>query len=289
MKEENLKERIIVLIFIVVFTMLFVLLLTSVNNYWNATFQTVDMLLILAMSLIATIYPLIKKERTKLPELLVIFICVSLLVVSVIVFASLATDKYKDAVIQISASCIGGMISLYGIGLTIKHNRLEKEKDDIAKAKPNIFPISEQMWASLEGLTRLIRDVEIRSDLSTLKKVKRCDAHYEFAPIYLANSDLSMCTFKGIIVNENETIVFQYDNVLLKGSNNCFKLDYCFKYVQEIESIQLILGDMFGHTYGCYMSFVLEKKNNGNKILVLIKGTKKIQPLNIRIFSVFDS
>lgn len=288
MKEESLKERVIVLIFMVVFTALFALLLASVNNHWNEAFQTVDMLLILAMSLVATIYPLIKKGRTKLPELLFILVCVSFLVASVIVFASFATDKYKDAVIQISASCIGGMIALYGIGLTIKYNRLEKEKDDVAKAKPNIFPIGEQMWDSLEGPSKIVRGIEIRPDLSTLVKAKRGDTCYDFAPIYLANSDLSMCTFKGIVVNDNEVVVFQYDNVLLKSSNNCFKLDYCFKYDEEIENVQLVLGDMLGNTYGCYMSFVLEKKNNRNKTLILIKGTRKIQPLNIKALSVFD-
>lgn len=288
MKKEKVVELIVKPIFMLLFIAAFVLLVVSTSQNWGDAFQSVVMVLILVMSLLATLYPLIKKEKTSIPEMVFVFLCFSLLVASVIVFASLATDKYKDPVTQISAACVGGLLSLYGIGLTIKYNRLEKEKDVIEKAKPNVFPIGEQMWASLDKTSKNIRDIEIRTDLSTLEKAKRGDKCYEFVPIYLANSDLSMCTFKGIVVNDNETIVFQYDNVLLKGNNNCFILDYCFKYIDEIESIQLVLGDMLGNTYGCYVSFDLENKNNRNKTPIYIKGTRKIQPLDAKMFPVSE-
>lgn len=284
---KNHKEDIIETLFGLIFIGLFAFLVSSVANNWSENWQTIFMILILICSLIIVAYPLFKKQKSSIPELMVIGVCVLLLLISVIVFASVATGVYREPIIQISASFTGGLMALYGVGLTIKHNRLAKESDDILKAKPNIFPIGQQTWKSLAGTTKLERNIEIIPGLNNLKLVKGDNNSYSFAPIYLANSDLSMCVLKGIVVNDTKYIVFKYDVVLLKGSANCFKLDYCFELKESIGSVRFVAGDMLGNIYSCLMSFdcIDGKKNKPKQIRIL--GTLKTNPLDKRLIDIF--
>ena len=287
MRKRRLKETIFKSIFFVIFLALFALLVISVNVPWNEVFHFIFMFLILLMAFVFVLYPLIKKERTNFWEIIFVVFCILLLVAGVIIFDSLAKGTLRDPVIQISAAAIGGLISLYGIGLTIKYNRIHKEEDDIEKAKPNIFPISKQMWDSLDKNMKYVKDIEIRNDLSTVSERTKGNYTYQIVSVFVANSDLSMCTFKGMIVNGNDNIVFQYDNILLKGSNNCFNINYFFKTSDELNNLQLVLGDMLGNVYACCVSFVVEENKKTKTRIINIMSTLKTEILNSDKFNIF--
>ena len=284
---NGLKEKIFETIFCAVFLSLFILLLASTKYSWHEFWQISFMISLLICSSIAVAYPLFKKAKITIPELIIVGHCVLLLLISVIIFTSVFTGIYRDPIIQISASFTGGLMTLYGVGLTVKYSRLAKEQEDIKKAKPNIFPIGQQTWKSLIGIMKLERDIELQIDLSNLKIVNKGTNLYSFAPIHLANSDLSMCTFKGIIINEKNYLVFMYDVVLLKGSANCFKLDCYFEYKETIESIQLVLGDMLGNNYSCFVSFDASIKKNNKTTQIHINGVFEIMPADKHLPDVF--
>lgn len=284
---KNKKEIMLELIFLITYATLFVLLVIS-TKYWKECIQNTIMITILVASLMVVIYPLIKRGRIFFYEVLIVIACALLLLAAVIVFASVSTGTYRDPIIQISASFVGGVIALYGVGLTIKYNRLAKEQDDIEKAKPNIFPVGQQTWKSLTGTSKLERDIEPQLELSSLKKTNNNTNAYSFAPIYLANSDLSMCTLKGIVINDKNYIVFKYDVVLLKGSTNCFKLDYCFELKEDINSIQLVVGDMLGNTYACLMSFEYGSDKRKKSKQIHIMGTSETKLLDKNLMDVFN-
>ncbi len=273
-------EGISIITFVVVFVAFFVLLVSSVINGLDEKLQVFAMVAILLLSMIAAIYPLIKKSKTLFYEKIIVFICFVILISSVVVFASVSKDQYREPIIQISSASTGGLITLYGVGITIKANRLENERKDIEKAKPNIFPISDQTWEQLPENNKLERDIIIHRDLTKLEKARRTDACYSLAPLYLENSDLSMCTLKGIGINNKQFIVFQFDNVMLKGSTNCFYVDYNFKYDGEIESVQLILGDMYGNTYNCQTYFIIDDSRKRKNRSVSIYGVLKTELLD---------
>ena len=285
---ENHKYQIIKWGFLLVNFCLLVLLTISVKLPWEEVVQNCLMATILLLSLIAVFYPLIKREKSTKSELVIVGICVLLILISAIVFGAYSTGIYREPFIQISAAFVGGAITLYGVGLTIKYNRLAKEQDDIEKAKPNIFPIDPQTWKSLEGIAKLERDIEPQLELSSLKKTNNNTNAYSFAPIYLANSDLSMCTLKGIVINDKDYIVFKYDVVLLKGSTNCFKLDYCFELKEDINSIQLVVGDMLGNTYACLVSFEYGSDKRKKFKQIHIMGTLETKPLDKNLANVFN-
>lgn len=281
------KEAFFVILFCLIFIALFALLIASTNSNWPESWQITFMISILICSSIAVAHPLFKKERVTIPELIVVGICVLLLLIAVIIFASVATGIYRDPIIQISASFTGGLMTLYGVGLTIKYNRLAKEEDDIIKAKPNIFPIGQQTWKSLIGTEKLERDIEPQPELGNLKAIKDGINAYAFAPIYLANSDLSMCTLKGIIINGKYYIVFRYDVVLPRGSANCFKLDYCFELKEEIDSVELVVGDMLENTYTCLVSFALDSAKKKKAKQINIMGTLETKLLDAKLIDFF--
>ena len=173
MNNKTLIEKIVPLVFSTSYLALFILLTISAANKWNEISQNSFMFAILALSLVAVVYPLIKRERTNLPEKIIVVTCFTLLIIAIIVFASVSDGKYREPVIEISSAVTGGLLALYGIGITIKFNRLEKEKDEIEKAKPNVFPIGEQTWVQLDEKTKIQRDLFVRKDLSDFEEAKK--------------------------------------------------------------------------------------------------------------------
>ena len=208
MKKVNRVETIIELIFVALYLTLFILLMVASRNQWDDRCSVAFMALLLVLSLIGAIYPLIKKESITKSELVIVVVCFLLLIFAVIVFGAVSTGAYREPFIQVSSALVGGLLALYGVGMTIKYNRLDKEKEEINKAKPNIFPIGREMWSSLDKTSKMVRTIEINEHLNTLKKAKNGDKCYGFEPFFLANSDQSMCTIKGIIINDSEFIVF---------------------------------------------------------------------------------
>lgn len=269
MKKKSLFERIAGIAYPLLFLISFVLLLITINCHLDEVWQYVSAFSILALSIIGALYPLLKKDRITLSEKLIVCFCFPFLVAEIIVFASLSTGQLREPIIQILAALLGGGLTLYGVGLTIKSNRLDREQYEIEKARPNVFPIGEKTWKQLADDKKIEYDVEVREDLSSLKRVKKTDENYSFAPILLANSDLSMCTFKGIVINRSLCLVFQYDKIILKASNSCFKVDYHFAYSGEIESVQLILGDMYGNTYFRDFFFGIGSRGPKKKVIVI--------------------
>ena len=281
MKHQNQTKWIVIkIVFGILFLCSFSIMLLSTNLQWDESLKNGSMFIILLLSILAVFYPLLNKEKTPALEIAIVGICVLLLVIAVITFASVATGNLREPVIQISAAFIGGAITLYGIGLTIKYNRIAKEEDDIKKAKPNFFPISKQIWSSLANDTKLVRDVELIQERCNLDVSRPNEMSYSFSPIYLTNSDQAMCALDGIIINDKYYIVFKYGVVLLKESINCFKIDYSFSSKEEIETVQLVAGDMINNIYTCEVSFEYETSVKKNKKQIAIMGVLNIKKLD---------
>ena len=223
----------------------------------------------LAMMLLFMIYSilrsLIKKERNNWLDWVEVSLSILLAIIIVIAFASASPLAIKDAVIQISSAVIGGSLTLYGVGLTIKYSRLEKEDDEIRKAKPVVFPISELTWGSIPKEKRNNIFVEINEDLSELKYSKNKSAFNLFM-LLIANSDASLCGLFGLAIN-NRIIKFKYEQILAKNSYNMVAFEqsrdgYHFLIDEVIDSVSLLLIDMLGNIYECVSKFEIDNYNN---------------------------
>ena len=100
-----------------------------------------------------------------------------------------------------------------------------------------------------------------------MEPAKEEEPGYTFDYMYLANSDLAMCVYEGIIVNNH---VFYFDNgvVLLRGSNVVIFHNFKFKLEEEIKTVSLILSDVLDHHYRAEMEFKLQE--NGFETVIEI-------------------
>ena len=183
------------------------------------------------------------------------------IIVILIVFIASFPPEIKDAVIQLSSATIGGSLTLYGVGITIRHSKMEKEREETKRARPIVFPISETTWGGISKEKRTCVLVDINEKFSELKMSEEKDK-YVLSYILIANSDASLCSLFGILVN-NKLIKFEYEQVLAKNSYNLININsgYGFSFVLEenIKSVSVLLTDILGNVYECISRFEVDK------------------------------
>ena len=246
--------------------------------------------LLLVVAIIAVILPLTRKSKMPWWTIAGMLLCLTLLIYAVIVICVVVPERFETATTSVLGASVGGLFTIYGVGLTIKASRTQKEEDDIEKAKPNVFVVSNEKLNAKDGLAKNNICPDINISLSTLKPAKDQKDFYSFAPFSLANSDLAMCTFQGVTINNSLAIVFQYDNVLLKGSKNRLTVDYDFDLEEDLQSIELVLGDMLGNLYSCNVSF--NTKTSGKKkkkTTISILGVCGLAPIDEKLAKSFQA
>ena len=273
--EKEKREVIVSFIMSVLMAASLVALIFSIAFGWRIPKIAIGLVLIVAF-VAAVAWSLIKKDKLRVTDWVGIGISFFGTVLALIYLIILIEDdSQRNVVTAISASALGGLLTLSGVALTIKYNRVFREEDEIKKAKPYVFPISDLTWNSISKEKRNDVDVQINKTYSQIKEAAEGEKCYFFSTIKLANSDLSMCSIYGILVN-NKLIQFEHENILLKSSNNQIILNYRFKLKEKIKEIDLILNDMLRNTYAASVRFEIKPR----------QGT---QVQDIHIISVLDT
>ena len=223
-------------------------------------------LLLIFLSLVILIFnTLFKRTRYTTFELIELFCNFIITIVFVIAFlSSIQNDDIKSVAVPISSSVIGGLLTLTGVGLTIKYARIEKEEDEIKKAKPIIFPISDDAWNNLDNEKRTEIIADIDKEESDIKEDLKSSEAYIIRYITLANSDSSLCSLSGIEIN-NKKIFFKYGQMLAKNSNNIIFLDsgegFRFVCKDKIENVNLLVSDILDNVYRARINFEIDNYN----------------------------
>lgn len=258
---------------LLVYASAYIVFLVSLFRGWNAG-VIVGAIIIFICMLFAIIKPLISKSKIRLMDWIDIIINILGAVVLVIAFASASDSNVKDAVIQVSAATIGGLLTLYGVGITIKYNQLEKKEYELKRIKPYIFPISEVTWGNLPKEKKRILDVAISEEKSDIKPSKDKKNNYRIDSLLIANSDQSMCALCGILLDD-KIINFEYSNVLLKDSFNLALVQYDFALEEDPETMYLLLEDMLHNNYLAELRF--ETKKQDRKKIIQVKSILDIE------------
>lgn len=264
-----MKKR--VLLIELIFVVLFVISATLFGfslGYRIDNLLAVSLAVMLILMIFSIVKSLIKKERNNWLDWIEVSLSIALAICIVIAFASASPLEIKDAVIQISSAVIGGSLTLYGVGLTIKYARIEKEEDEIKKAKPVVFPISDVTWNSTPKDKRNDIFVEINKDSSEIKPSNSKNS-YSLFTLLIANSDASLCGLYGVAINK-KIIRFEYEQILSKNSSNQILFEssskgYQFNIKEKINSVSLLLVDMLGNIYECVSRFEI---NNYREIKI---------------------
>ena len=224
------------------------------------------------------VQPLVSDKKIRLFEWISVSICfVSFIVIASIYIASIPEENFRVALLTLTSSSIGGLLTLFGVGLTVKYARLERKEEELKRLKPNVFPISETTWAGLQQDKKTKVLFEINEEWSEPKKTKSSDkSSYYLESMLIGNSDISLSVLCGILIN-GKLIKSKYDTVLLKNSFYLFIIDYRFQLPEEIKTVSLILEDMLHNLYEASMNFEVSPEKK--------KGSKSME---LSIKSVFD-
>lgn len=189
-----------------------------------------------------------------------------------IYYSTIQDEKLLNILTVISASSLGGIFTVYGVALTIKYSRMEKEEDELKRNHPHIFIINTVTWRNLEETKKNIYYVETKDEWSEIKRSSRKNRHYHIHHILIGNSDSSFSIISGILIN-NKLIKFSYEQVLLKNSLNRLILDFDFNLKEEINSIDLLVEDMMNHIYISALQFEINKeKGNKEELINIVSG-----------------
>lgn len=209
---------------------------------------------------------LIRKNRLGIFDWVsIIFYYITALIFICAYLASVENDNLREVLVAVVSAFIGGLLTLMGVGITIKYSRIEKEEEEIKKCKPRVFPISPATWQITDKKTT--SQVLTNDWITNLSKAKSQGKRYSIGIIYLATSDLSMCVYDGIMIDDEE-LWFDFGVVLQKNHNYALIHNISFKYKAKPKAIYLLLTDMLDNTYKARMTFDIEKNGDENVIKI---------------------
>lgn len=211
-----------------------------------------------------TIIILVQKNRLSVLDAILLVINFVSTIVFVVVFIYLIEDeKLRDVLVPVVSSLLSGLLTLTGVCLTIKYTRISKEEEEIKKYRPVVFPLSSITWNNLKNEKRSTVYLEVDEENSDLKYTKKGQT-FEINSFWITNSDASLCSLFGILVN-NKLIKFKYEQVLSKDSSNMVVLGsngFSFSLEDEkVEEISLLLTDMLDILYEMIVRFSVDDNN----------------------------
>ena len=209
------------------------------------------------------------KRRIKVLEWIeVSFNFVSFLILLVAFIASIESDNLRNTLIPIAASAIGGLITLFGVAITIKYNRIAQEEQYLRTIRPHIFIISDMTWRSIDNSKKEYLRIEVNDERTNLKRAKENKGKYKFNYILIGSSDISMCSFYGILINKKYLVKFEFEQIITKESRTSIEVDYCFAFEEKMESIDFVLGDMLANLYLAETRFSFDKSDKKGPALI---------------------
>jgi len=250
---KMLPSLIILGVFAIAYTAMIIALV-----YKNAVFAFVCSFIILICSILLIAKPLTTNEKMGILSWLetIAYFVVSVVLISIYVF-SIAPENDKTTALTILSSCIGGLLTLYGVGVTIKYARIDKRIDELKRIRPNVIPISSKSWEKLSPDKKISFVVDINEESCDLKIAARNSKQLAFNPIRIANLGDSMVTIFGLYVN-GCLIKFDYESVLIKNSFNEIVLDVKFELNEPIEEVIVVFEDIQRNVYFAKMRFDIE-------------------------------
>lgn len=213
---------------------------------------SISVLLIPVMSL----QVLLKEERLNIYDWILLYTYYVLAICFlVLLLPKIKETELKEVLIPMASTAMGGFITLLGVGISIKYSRIDKKEEEIKKCKPRVFPISESTLTCLKNIIRT--EIETAKWNGSLKKASNNGKNYQIRNLFLGTSDLSMCTYDGIIVDD-DILWFDEGIVLLKNQNYNLIHNICFKGKRPKE-IWLLLTDMLENTYKIQACFDIKE------------------------------
>ena len=169
----------------------------------------------------------------------------------------------RDVFTAVGSASVGGFFTVYGVGLGVKCNRLDRKEEEMLKLKPRAMisgtPKEDPNYSFFQVKVELFEGLK-------MKKTKNSKA-YKFETLVLANSDFSECSFEGIVVNKT-LVMFNIEHVISKNSFTTFEFAFDYFTSEKIETVQFMFRDLLDNLYLEKVRFKIDSdvKKDENKI-----------------------
>ncbi len=174
--------------------------------------------------------------------------------------------KVKEIVIPIIAAIYGGLITLVGVAWTIRKSDIDKNDEEVKKAKPLIFIVNKRREQTKSYLSFTFENSFNNETIFT------GDSTYHICPFFLKNADYSFSYLKGICIN-NDIMLTNVAQVFDKGQTYACICDFEFSYNKEINNMYLLLVDMLDNFYALEINFECSSDDkNDKKDIGIISG-----------------
>ena len=168
-------------------------------------------------------------------------------------------------VIPVVAAVYGGLITLVGVGWTIRKSDHDRKEEQIQKNRPLVFivnPTGEQAKKYIEvQLDKFYSNGEGFSG----------SAKYYLDYFMIKNADYSFSSLKGICIN-NDLIYMSIAQVFDKGKTYRCIFNLQFKYREKIKKVYLLLEDLFEHYYALEVNFKTMKGKGKIDAIHIVSG-----------------
>lgn len=145
-------------------------------------------------------------------------------------------------IIPIYASSVAGVLTLAGVGWTIKAQHQSIKDEKLKSAKPILL--------QKEGASQSFETYELKISDTDLEKhfiIEKSKKKYYIAPLSIKNTDNSLAKIHSIKINNN---IIKLLEIIYVEKNEWCKLEFNFKRVNIVpEKIILIVSDIYDNDY----------------------------------------
>ena len=183
----------------------------------------------------------------------------------------------QNIVIPVISAVYGGLITLVGVALTIRKSDKDRKDDEIKKAKPLVFIVSQINSSKETAIYRFMYSERCRGSLKTANKNKK---FYSLPLMSISNTDYSHCVVLGFRIN-NDYHIFDVGQVLQKESLMVLRNDFNFNYNDDINYVSILIKDMLDNIYELELNYSIDKSGKENMIKIISGIEIKPTTLNI--------
>ena len=171
---------------------------------------------------------------------------ISIIVIICTIFA-IQNEKLKQIVLPITASILGGYLTLLGVGWTIKQSQKDKRDDYIKNNKPLLFIVNPTHYSDAQDI--------VLDKPNYDKKIFNGEKKYVLEDFLIENSDYSYSSLKGFMINSDfiELPIAQVFKKNYQYDILCNNIE--FRYNKDIKHVYLVLLDMLDNKYICDLNY----------------------------------
>lgn len=191
----------------------------------------------------------------------------------------------QTIVTTIVAAMFGGLLTLVGVAWTIRRQDTIRQEEEKKKYKPLVFIRNPQLMTKEDSQNAIFFYMDSQTPIFTTDHFqfddKKKKNHYFIKQFYLYNTEVSYCSFKGFLIND-EILSMEIGQVFAKNKLYRIYFNRKFAFDQPIQSVSLLLEDMLENFYSLELNFETEEQDNQTDII--IKSGIELKETNIHYY-----